>query len=67
MNNTKKFVELGCTGGVKVKCDVCGTIDEDYKLMLCKFYNPERMQCIGCSAGADGATLPKKLQRIKIK
>lgn len=37
-----------------VKCDVCGDEDADFRLMLIKLHNPERMQCVTCSAKQDG-------------
>jgi len=37
-----------------VTCDVCKQTDADFKLMLIKLHNPERMQCVDCSAKQDG-------------
>lgn len=44
---------------MKVQCQVCGTVDEDFRLMLIKLYNPERLQCISCSAKQDGLKFVK--------
>lgn len=48
---------------MKVKCQVCNIVDEDFRLMLVKFYNPERLQCIGCSAKQSGAKYVKRMKK----